>query len=253
MQTLLTVIKSIFCVQEFNNNCNKCSLCHLIDDNIFPNLKIIEPDGLMIKKGQIIDLKNSFAMSSQIAKNKIYVIKNCEKMNKESGNTILKFLEEPEDDIYGFFITSNIDSIMPTIKSRCQIINDIYDDNSLNKLNISKDKKDNYLNIIYNYLYDLEVKKADLILINKKYLNEFEKDDIINIFKIIIDIYIKYIDNKYENYKEYNFLNKYSRDTLRKKLLIIINTLDHLNYNVNLDLLLDRFVIEMDGVKNESI
>ena len=35
---------------------------------------------------------------------------------------MLKFLEEPEDNILGFFITSNKERVIDTIKSRCQIM-----------------------------------------------------------------------------------------------------------------------------------
>ena len=80
IKTLLNVIKSIFCMHEYTENCNKCSLCHLIDLGNLPSLKIIEPDGSFIKKDQIINLITSFSKSSQFTKENIYIIKNCEKM-----------------------------------------------------------------------------------------------------------------------------------------------------------------------------
>ena len=42
------------------NMCNDCSLCKRIDDGNYPELKIIEPDGMFIKKQQIIDLQQDF-------------------------------------------------------------------------------------------------------------------------------------------------------------------------------------------------
>ena len=53
---------------------------------------------------------------------KVYIIKQCEKLNASSANCLLKTLEEPEKNIYAFLITSNIDLVMATIKSRCQVI-----------------------------------------------------------------------------------------------------------------------------------
>ena len=75
MKSLLHVIKSIFCVQEYEDDCNKCSLCHLIDLGNLPSLKIIEPDGNFIKKDQINNLINAFSKSSQFTKENIYIIK----------------------------------------------------------------------------------------------------------------------------------------------------------------------------------
>ena len=39
-----------------------------------------------------------------------------------SANTILKFLEEPEDDIIAFLVTDNRYHVIDTILSRCQIL-----------------------------------------------------------------------------------------------------------------------------------
>ena len=35
---------------------------------------------------------------------------------------ILKFIEEPKDNVYGILISDEIDSLLETVKSRCQII-----------------------------------------------------------------------------------------------------------------------------------
>ena len=50
LEILLNVIKNIFC-NEIDDD-KKYSLCHLIDINNLPSLKIIEPDGNFIKKDQ---------------------------------------------------------------------------------------------------------------------------------------------------------------------------------------------------------
>ena len=57
----------------------------------------------------------------------IYIIKHCEKLNKDSANTMLKFLEEPEGSVIGFFITSHEDNVLPTIQSRCQHISVVFE------------------------------------------------------------------------------------------------------------------------------
>ena len=72
----------------------------LIDNGNYPDLKIIEPDGNVIKKVQLLSLQEQFKNKSFLNNKMIYVIKEAEKLNDSSGNTILKFLEEPEEDIY---------------------------------------------------------------------------------------------------------------------------------------------------------
>lgn len=251
MEVLLNVIKNIFCYELDDEN-KKSSLCHLIDINNLPSLKIIEPDGNFIKKDQILELKNIFSKDSIYTKDSIYIINGAEKMNKESANTMLKFLEEPDCSIIGFFITNHIDNVMLTIQSRCQHLDVNFPENMCEKLNIDEEKYNEYIKVIKDYLKCIEVEKKELILYNKEYLSEYEKADIINIFKIILDIYMSILNKKSE-YSEFKFLSNYSINNIKSKINLIIEFLKEINYNVNLDLLLDRFVIEMDGVNNESI
>ena len=250
MNVLLNVIKNIFC-NELEED-KKSSLCHLIDINNLPSLKIIEPDGNFIKKDQILELKNLFSKESQYTKESIYIIKSAEKMNKESANTMLKFLEEPEGNVIGFFITNHIDNVMLTIQSRCQHIEVNFANDINERLNITEEKYNEYLIIIKKYLNCIEVEKKELILYNKIYLSELEKNDIVNIFKIILEIYLNVLNNSNLE-SDFEYLRKYDLNNIKLKINLLIELLKQLTYNVNLDLLLDKFVIEMDGVNNESI
>lgn len=250
MKILLNVIKNIFCYDEEDDKRN--SLCHLIDINNLPSLKIIEPDGNFIKKDQVLELRNIFSKDSQYTKENIYIINGAEKMNKESANTMLKFLEEPEGAVIGFFITNHSDNVMLTIQSRCQHLEVNFSNNVYEKLNIEVNKYEEYLEIIKAYLNCIEVERKKLILYNREYLSNLEKKDIINIFKIILEIYLNYFNYKIVD-KNFEYLKKFSLLNIKNKIKLLIQFLKEINYNVNLDLFLDRFVIEMDGVNNESI
>ena len=50
LEDIKLFIKYINCSEKYNENCNKCNLCKLIDLNNLPSLMIIEPDGMSIKK-----------------------------------------------------------------------------------------------------------------------------------------------------------------------------------------------------------
>lgn len=253
MKILLNVIKNIFC-GEYEDNSNKCSLCHLIDINNLPSLKIIEPDGNFIKKDQILALKNSFSKSSVITKEQVYIIKNAEKMNKEAANTMLKFLEEPDGNVISFFLTNHIDNVMLTIQSRCQHIDLSFHNTLEEDLSITKEKYTEYLEVITNYLKELEVNKRKLILNNLK-ISEYEKSDLINIFKIMLEIYHSKLVNNYDkiNHDVCDYLNNLSKNNIYAKVKLITSYLNKINYNVNENLLLDSFVLEMDGINNENI
>ncbi|MBR2652702.1 hypothetical protein IKD56_05195 [bacterium] len=74
-----------------------------------------------INKNDILNIKNQFAHRSIVDnKLKIYYLKNIDKVNNFSFSALLKFLEEPQDNILGIFTTKNISNIPQTIVSRCQ-------------------------------------------------------------------------------------------------------------------------------------
>ncbi|MCX7393734.1 MAG: hypothetical protein NTW75_06360 [Planctomycetales bacterium] len=53
---------------------------------------------------------------------KIAIINDADLMNEASGNALLKTLEEPPDRAMLFLIGSNLDAMLPTIRSRCQLV-----------------------------------------------------------------------------------------------------------------------------------
>ena len=70
---------------------------------------------IIIQKEQVTNLKNEFKIKSAFNNKRIYIIKNAENLNKSSANTMLKFLEEPEDNIIALLITNNKTKVLETI------------------------------------------------------------------------------------------------------------------------------------------
>ncbi len=60
--------------------------------------------------------------TAYIADKKVIIIKNAEKMRKEGANSFLKLLEEPPSNTILILTTDNLNSILPTIVSRCQLM-----------------------------------------------------------------------------------------------------------------------------------
>ncbi|SKB65989.1 DNA polymerase-3 subunit delta' [Soonwooa buanensis] len=68
------------------------------------------------------DMHAKFALKSFEGGSKILIIWRADKMNEEAANKILKFLEEPPKKTYIILCAEKIDNILPTILSRCQIV-----------------------------------------------------------------------------------------------------------------------------------
>ncbi len=94
-----------------------------IDDNSLTNLFIIEGDNGTVKKAQVIDIIKESSKSSLEVGPKVFIFKDADHLNQSSANSLLKFIEEPIDDTYIIFLATNLNNIIPTIKSRCQIFN----------------------------------------------------------------------------------------------------------------------------------
>ena len=86
-----------------------------------PDYITIEPTGNSIKIAQIRELQSDIIIKPH-STYKIYVINNAQKMTVESQNALLKTLEEPPEYAIIILITNNKESLLPTIKSRCEII-----------------------------------------------------------------------------------------------------------------------------------
>ena len=120
----ISFAKYLLCPYHYTNSlkCNNCFQCEQIDSGSFGELKIIDSDGQWIKKEQLIDLKEEFSKKSINGKQKVYIINNADKLNVASSNSLLKFLEEPEDNIVAILLVNNRFQLLNTILSRCQIL-----------------------------------------------------------------------------------------------------------------------------------
>ena len=233
---------------------NKLSHAYLIEQNYLPSLIVVSPDGMNIKKEQILDLKKQFSTVPIYTKENIYVIKNAEKLNGASANTMLKFLEEPEPNIIGFFITDNANNVISTIRSRCEVIRAIYGSNELDSKTLMKDDYKDYYDIAVKYLEKIEVEKKDGIMYNRDIvLNKFnERNDIKTIFKVLLIIYEELLNKKLglETNLDLEVLSKFdflSNNEIIKRIKMVIRYIEDIDSNVNIELLLDKFVIELGG------
>jgi len=96
-----------------------------------------------IKINSVRDIKHEASLSRTEEGKKIFVILNADMMNAEASNSLLKTLEEPLPGIILLLTTSVKDQLLPTIISRCQLLqcNSLQDAEIENAL-ISKEEVD---------------------------------------------------------------------------------------------------------------
>ena len=114
--------KSINCLSSDEAACGTCLSCRKADDRNHPDLQIIRPSGAWIKIDQIRELQKRIIYRPLEGVRKVYILTEVERMNLEAANCLLKTLEEPPADSVLILLTTNLDAMLPTIRSRCQII-----------------------------------------------------------------------------------------------------------------------------------
>lgn len=120
----LLLAKSVLCADPIDGYipCEECHYCRRINSGNYPDVHIVEPDGNTIKKQQIHQLQEEFSKTALESKQKVYIIVHADRMTVNAANSLLKFLEEPESDTIAVLITEQVQQILPTILSRCQVI-----------------------------------------------------------------------------------------------------------------------------------
>jgi DNA polymerase-3 subunit delta' len=119
----LFLAKTLFC-RDLNEitPCNSCINCKRIESGNHPDVHVIEPDGLSIKKQQIGHLQGEFSKTGVESKQKYYIINQADRMTTNASNSLLKFLEEPNNQTTAILLTEQINQMLDTIISRCQTL-----------------------------------------------------------------------------------------------------------------------------------
>lgn len=240
-------VKLILCGKNNKNyctlNCGNCNICSLVETENYPDLKIVEPDGREIKKTQILSIQREFYNKSLLNNKRIYIIKEADKLNISAANTILKFLEEPEDDIIALLVTNNRYKVIETILSRCQIL-------TFNTTSKILDINDEVIEL-FCYMYD-----SDNVFIkyNDIYNNIIQtKEQANDKFNIVVNVLLQFLEylligNKVDlPDRIFQLLEKIDKNRLIRDIMIIQAQLEILKFNLNYKLWLDSLFAQMLG------
>ena len=216
------------------------------------DLIIVNGDNGTIKTEEIELVKERFKTTSLLNSKRIYIINGIEKLNMYAANKLLKFLEEPEDDIVSILITENKNNVIETIISRCFNLRFFVNDN-----NSSYDEE--YVDKLFDFIMNIEENQEKAIAFqNRIYINDLSDrvylknflNDLLLIYDDVIHFKIRNTINYFENQKENikTISDKNDINAINRKIKALNECIEKTKFNPNVKLLIDKLIILMSGV-----
>ena len=116
----LLLAQTLLCPQGGTDNCLNC---RRVQRENHPDLHILRPEGAHgYLAGQAQDLLRDVALAPRQSAHKVYLLLQADQLGTAFANAFLKVLEEPPGSVVFILISRSPDSLLPTIRSRCQIV-----------------------------------------------------------------------------------------------------------------------------------
>lgn len=99
--------------------CKVCEACRSIHDAT--SIDVIEMDAASHRGiDDIREIRDRVALRPAQGRRKVYIVDEAHMLTKEASNAVLKTLEEPPEHVVFVLCTTEMQAMLPTIRSRCQ-------------------------------------------------------------------------------------------------------------------------------------
>lgn len=122
---------------SWRDACGSCRACRLLRAGTHPDMHLVHrrlsklhPDAAIRNRKSVrlgIDVIRHFVIDEAHKKpamghGRVFVIQDAETLNDAAQNALLKTLEEPPRGTHLILVTRSLDSLLPTTRSRCQVV-----------------------------------------------------------------------------------------------------------------------------------
>lgn len=278
--------QSILCKQSPDVfACEECNVCKRVAAGEYVDFCLIDGSETSIKKNDVLRVQEMFAKTAlEEDLHRIYILNQVENATSEAMNSLLKFLEEPVEGIVAILVADQLESVMPTIVSRCQCIPfhalnrkksyeqgvkhcDEFDAYLLASLHCSAQQmvkiaeSEDYQHARYVFFEVMQrlgknSDQATLFLELEGYPSKNKKLGKTS-FSWFLDMMLRYakdctqetIDCKDASYRSLWEKKCWSQQQLIEVIQILLNKKDLLRRSINLQLLADQLMAELKEVK----
>lgn len=119
------VAKTLQCEEGKADACNVCHSCIQADSGNQPDIIWVSHEKANVISVEEIrtQVNQDIGVKPYSSRYKIYIIPDAHLLNAQAQNALLKTIEEPPEYAIIFLLTDNIDRMLPTIVSRCVVLN----------------------------------------------------------------------------------------------------------------------------------
>lgn len=108
-------------VCETETPCGECGPCRRVELEASESLHWLRAEGNVIKIEPIRELKERLALAAWSGP-RVVVLEPAHQLNPQAANALLKSLEEPPEQTYFILLSTHERALLPTIRSRVQIL-----------------------------------------------------------------------------------------------------------------------------------
>jgi DNA polymerase-3 subunit delta' len=116
--------KTLQCEESGIIACDRCKSCMQADSGNHPDIIWVTHEKISIGVDDIrLQVNADIQVKPYNSPHKIYIIDDADKLTEQAQNALLKTMEEPPEYAVILLLTSNNSVILPTILSRCVVLN----------------------------------------------------------------------------------------------------------------------------------
>ncbi len=117
----LALTQSLVCEDSIPGGCGQCGPCLRVHRGSSEALLFLKPEKNIIKIEQTTTILEFLSLRA-ISKSRVVIIDSAHLMHASAANILLKVFEEPPERTYFFMIAPSSQQVLPTLKSRSQIV-----------------------------------------------------------------------------------------------------------------------------------
>ena len=127
----MNLAQGVNCLESPSDRpCDECTQCRRIAARQHPDVQVIDlvsnASGTGIRReigiDQVREVQHAATLKPYDGKYRVFIFQDASLLSSEASNALLKLLEEPPESVLFILLTSDAESILPTILSRCQWI-----------------------------------------------------------------------------------------------------------------------------------